>query len=129
MKDVKAVSVADIALVGLGNVGGQFLDEMLRFEDRGIKIVAVAELNDTPGRRRAEQAGIPVKTLDDIIAMGPAVDVVFDLTGAPAIRRTLRERMHETDNRHTIIAPETMARILWAMVSEEKFTVHFDRGY
>lgn len=130
MSQERATSVADIALVGLGEVGGRFLDEMLRLKDRGIRIVCVAELGDTPGRRAAEAAGIPIKPVEDMIAMGHAIDVIFDLTGVPAVRRELRTQMQATGNRHTIIAPETMARMLWAVVSEDALPDHHgDRGY
>ncbi|MDA8232681.1 MAG: hypothetical protein M0006_15210 [Magnetospirillum sp.] len=127
----KTVSVADVALVGLGEVGGRFLDEMLRLKERGINVVCAAELSDTPGRRRAVAESIPLKTLDEIVAMGGSVDVVFDLTGSPSVRKMLREKMQATGNRHTIIAPETMARMLWAVVSEEHLGGghHTDRGY
>jgi hypothetical protein len=68
--------------------------------------------------------------MEDIVGMGHAVDVIFDLTGVPSVRRTLREKMQETGNRHTIIAPETMARMLWAVVSEDHLIGgHGDRGY
>lgn len=130
MNAVNAVSVADIAVVGLGEVGARFLDEMLRLKDRGIRIVCVSELSDTPGRRRAVEEGIPVKTVDEMLALNHAVDVIFDLTGTPSVRRMLREKMQETGNRHTIIAPETMARLLWAVVTDEMLVdAHNDRGY
>lgn len=119
MNAVHTVSVADIAIVGLGEVGERFLEEMLRLKDRGIRVVCVAETDDTPGRQRAEAEGIPVRSLDDILAKGHAVDVIFDLTGSPSLRRTMREKMIETGNKHTIIAPETMARLLWAVVTDE----------
>lgn len=119
MTVVKSVSVADIAIVGLGDVGTRFLEEMLRLKDRGIRIVSVAETEDTPGRRLAAEQGIPLKTLDEIVAKGHTVDVIFDLTGSLSLRRMLREKMIETGNRHTIIAPETMARLLWAVVTDE----------
>ena len=123
-------TVADIALVGLGEVGGRFLEEMLRLQDRGIRIVCAAEPEDTPGRRHAQAAGIPLTTVEEMVAMGHAVDVIFDMTGVPAVRRGLRERMQETGNRHTIVAPETMARLLWAVVSDERLPGgHGDRGY
>lgn len=130
MSGEKTVTVADIAVVGLGEVGGRFLEEMLRLEDRGIRIVCVAELDDTPGRRRALAQGIALKTLDEIVGMANAVDIIFDLTGAPAVRKGLREKMQQTGNRHTIIAPETLARMLWAVVSDEHLAdLHGDTGY
>jgi hypothetical protein len=115
-----SVTVADIAIVGLGEIGGRFLDEMLRLRERGIRIVCAAQNSDTPGKQRAQAAGIPIKTTDEIVALGGAVDVIFDLTGNPEVRKDLRAKMQATGNRHTIIAPETMARMLWAVVSDEQ---------
>ncbi len=130
MTVVNTITVADIALVGLGEVGGRFLDEMLKLKERGIRVVAVAEPSDTAGRRRAAADGIALRTMDEIVAMGHAIDVIFDLTGVPSVRRHLREKMQETGNRHTIVAPETMARMLWAVVSEDSLLGgHADRGY
>ncbi|MFA7430491.1 MAG: hypothetical protein WCZ23_10075 [Rhodospirillaceae bacterium] len=119
MTAVQAVTVADIAIVGLGEVGERFLEEMLRLKTRGIRIISVAEAEDTPGRRRAIEQGIPVQTVDDIATKNSKVDVIFDLTGDPSLRRSLREKMIETGNKHTIIAPETMARLLWAIVTDD----------
>ncbi len=127
---MKAVTIADIALVGLGEVGERFLEEMLRLKSRGINIVCAAELMDTPGRRRAAAEGIPLKTLEEIVAMANTVDVIFDLTGTPSVRKGLREKMQASGNRHTIIAPETMARMLWAVVSDQHPIGHQgERGY
>lgn len=127
---MKAVTVADIALVGLGEVGGRFLEEMLRLRSRGINIVCAAELNDTAGRRRAAAERIPLKSLDEIVALGDGIDLVFDLTGSPAVRKGLREKMQASGNRHTIIAPEIMARMLWAVVSDQDLAGHHSgRGY
>lgn len=130
MNAINTITVADIALVGLGEVGGRFLDEMLKLKRRGINIVCVAELSDTAGRRRAAAEGIAVKTVEEIVAMGHAVDVIFDLTGAPSVRKSLREKMQETGNRHTIVAAETVARMLWAVVSDDHLAGgHDNRGY
>lgn len=124
------VSVADVALIGLGEVGGPFLEQMLQLENRGIRVLCVAELSDTPGRRFALDKGVPIKTVDEILAMGPTIDVVFDLTGSPELRRLLRQQMQETGNRHTIIAPETMARMLWSVISDKALAAtHSQGGY
>jgi ketol-acid reductoisomerase len=119
MSAIQAVTVADIAIIGLGEVGERFLEEMLRLKTRGIRIISVAETEDTPGRRRAVEEGIQIQTLDEIVTKSSKVDVIFDLTGEPSLRRILREKMIETGNKHTIIAPETMARLLWAIVTDD----------
>jgi ketol-acid reductoisomerase len=124
------VTVADIAIVGLGEIGSRFLDEILRLRDRGIRVVCVAQNSDTVGKQRAQAAGIPIKTTDEIVALGGTVDVIFDLTGNPEVRKDLRAKMQASGNRHTIIAPETMARMLWAVISDEDLGAgHTDRGY
>lgn len=125
-----SVTVADIAIVGLGEVGGRFLDEILRLRDRGIRVVCAAQNSETTGKQRAIDAGIPLKTTDEMVALGNAIDVIFDLTGNPDVRKDLRAKMQASGNRHTIIAPETMARMLWAVISDVQFGKgHDDRGY
>jgi ketol-acid reductoisomerase len=130
MMSQSSVTVADIAIVGLGEIGGPFLEEILRLRDRGIRVVCAAQNSDTAGKRRAQEAGIPLKTIDEMIAIGGAIDVIFDLTGNPEVRKEMRTKMQATGNRHTIIAPETMARMLWTVISDEQLGAgHTDRGY
>jgi len=127
---MSSVSVADIAIVGLGEVGGKFLGEMLNLKERGVNVICVAQNSDTPGRQMAENAGISIVDVDAIVAMGSKVDVIFDLTGNPQVRRDLRQKMVDSGNRHTIIAPETIARLLWSAVSDEEVPAgHESAGY
>ncbi len=44
--------------------------------------------------------------------MGDGVDMFFDLTGNAETRQALRKGMMETNNNHTVIAPEIMAQLL-----------------
>ncbi|MDD3517596.1 MAG: homoserine dehydrogenase [Chromatiales bacterium] len=123
-------TVARVALIGLGRVGGRFLEEMLPLKARGIAIVGAAELGDTPGKARAQAAGIPVGTLEEIVDMGDQVDIIFDLSGSQGVRQALRQRLQDSGNRHTTIAPEIMARLLWAVVSDEQLAdPHGAHGY
>ena len=78
----------------------------------------MAESADTPGRRVAQKAGVRICTLDEIVALGPKLDVVFELTGLPEVRRELREKFLRTDNHQTVIASESIARVIWAMISD-----------
>lgn len=120
----------NIAIVGLGEVGGEFLNQVLKKKEQGFKVIYVAQLSDTPGKQRAEDEGIPVFTTGDIMSMGDAIDVVFDLTGNPDLRANMRKKMMEMNNRHTIIAPEIIARMMWSVLTDNvAFVGHDDIGY
>lgn len=45
--------------------------------------------------------------------MGDSVDIIFDLTGNAETRQALRKGMMDSNNNHTVIAPEIMAQLLW----------------
>lgn len=112
-----------IAIIGLGRIGSAFLRNMLGRRERGVQLVGVAESGDTPGRQLALDAGLTVVTLDQIVAMGDRVDILFDLTGIPAVRREIREKLMAQGNHHTVIASETIARLIWAMTSDDDLPV------
>lgn len=120
-----------IAIVGLGRVGSVFLTELLKQESHDIVVVAVSEAGDTPGKALAESKGIPVLSVEQIVAKGDSIDILFDLTGVPEVRRQLRSLMVETKNLHTIIATETIARFVWALISSDQPlpAVHAKTGY
>jgi predicted dinucleotide-utilizing enzyme len=112
-----------IAIIGLGRIGSAFLREMLTPNGKGIELVCAAEQHDTPGRQAAIQAGIPIKTVDEIVALGKEIDIVFELTGIPTLRRELREKMAHTHNLHTVIASESILRVIWSLISDEALPV------
>lgn len=120
-----------IAIVGLGRVGGFFLNEMLKLHDRGLDIVACVEIKDTPGKIIAEDAGVPVVTMDELVAMGREVDVIFELTGSPAVRADLRQDLDLGGNRHTVVVSTLLARLISRIISEDPIPdLHADsRGY
>ncbi|MBV8656398.1 MAG: homoserine dehydrogenase [Burkholderiales bacterium] len=108
-----------IAIIGLGRIGSAFLRQMLERRQQGIELVCVAEQNDTPGRQLAVAHQIPLKTLDEIVALGGQIDVIFDVTGIPTVRRELREKLADSFNLHTVIASETIVRVIWALITTE----------
>jgi len=112
-----------IAIIGLGRIGSAFLRNILKRSHHGVTLVAVAETGDTPGRQLAVDAGLPLKSLDEIVALGTGVDVLFDLTGIPAVRRELREKLMAKENHHTVIASETIARLIWALTTDDELPV------
>lgn len=109
----------NIAIVGLGRVGSVFMRGMVNKHDKGVNIVCAAEVNDTPGRAQAVAADVPLASMESMIAMGDKIDVIFDLTGNPGVRKELRELMAQYSNHHTVIAPESVARLIWSLIGTE----------
>ncbi len=120
-----------IAIVGLGRVGSIFLEELVSRPNKNIEVIAVAEKGDTPGKAVATSNNIPVLDIDALIAKGEAIDILFDLTGIAAVRKELREKMMAADNRHTIIATESIAQLIWSLIASDTAlpTVHSKTGY
>jgi predicted dinucleotide-utilizing enzyme len=112
-----------IAIIGLGRIGSAFLKQMLLKRSQGIYLVCAAESADTPGRQLAAQSGIALKSLDDIVGLGKDVDVIFELTGLPDVRRELRDKLVAAKNTHTVIASESIVRVIWALISDDALPV------
>ncbi len=105
----------NIAIIGLGRIGTAFLGAMLD-KQQNLNLVCVAEIGDTPGKAQAQAAGVKLVVLDEIVAMGESVDILFDLTGKPEVRRELRSKLLASNNLHTVIASETVARLIAALI-------------
>jgi len=103
----------NVAVIGLGRVGSAFLERLLQLQGHGINIVCAAELHDTPGKRLAQQAGVKLVALDEIVELSGEIEIIFDLTGSEDIKHTLREKLAAKDDHYTIIAPENIARLVW----------------
>lgn len=114
----------NIALLGLGEVGQDFAEHFLEVIQEGgkpVEIVAVAHRHlDTPVAMGFEQSGVPVfQNAVDVVSLGEKVDIIFDLTGNSETRQALRVALQESDNYHTIIAPEMMAKLLWIFFHDD----------
>ncbi len=112
----------NVAIIGLGRIGSAFLGAMLQ-KKQSINLVCAAERGDTPAKAQAAAAGIKIVSLDDIVGMGDGIDIIFDLTGIPAVRKELREKMMASNNKHTVIASETVARLIWSLISDVELPV------
>jgi len=106
-----------IAIVGLGKMGSAFLAELLGQSNEAVEIVAVAEIADTAGLALAKSRRIRNVSIDQLIAMGEELDILFDLTGDDQVRQELRDKLQATGNRHTIVAAENIARMVWALIA------------
>ena len=78
----------------------------------------MSERADTPAKAQAVAAGLKIATLDEIVAMGDKIDVAFDLTGIPDVRKELREKLLGSHNNHTVVASETIARLIWSLIGD-----------
>lgn len=106
-----------VALLGLGEVGQEFAEhflEIIQERQRPVEIVAVSDPDtESPIALGFAHSGVPVLTDPlAVIAMGEQVDVIFDLTGNLEQRQALRTALAESGNRHTVLAPQVMARLL-----------------
>ena len=106
-----------IAIVGLGKMGSAFLAELLGQPNEAVEIIAVVEKSDTGGLALAKSRGIRNISIDQLIAMGNDLDILFDLTGEDAVRQELREKLRAAENHHTIVATENIARMVWALIA------------
>ncbi len=113
----------NIALVGLGRIGSAFLREISSKQGKSLNLLYAAEPADTPGKTQAIAAGIKMATLEEIAAAGNKLDIIFDLTGNPDVRKQLREQLAAHKNQHTVIAPESVARLIWSLISTDALPV------
>ena len=120
-----------IAIVGLGKMGAAFLEELLGQPNEGVEIIAVVEKNNTAGLALAIARGIINLNIDELIAIGNNLDILFDLTGVAEVRQELRDKLRAAGNHHTIIATENIARMIWMLISSgaEMPGAHLRTGY
>lgn len=112
-----------VALLGLGSVGETFAEhflEKIQEEHINVEIVAVASRHlDSPVAMGFAHSNVPVfQDALEVVNLGEKVDIIFDLTGNEELRKTLRTRLQETNNRHTVLAPEVFAHLLWNFFGE-----------
>jgi predicted dinucleotide-utilizing enzyme len=111
------MSKQNIAIIGLGRIGSAFLGAMLQ-KKQNINLVCVAERSVTPGKAQAVANGIKIAVLDEIVAMGDKIDIIFELTGIADVRKELREKLLAVNNGHTVIASETIARLIEVLITD-----------
>lgn len=126
--------VVRVALLGLGEVGEIFAEnflEKIQEEHVNVEIVAVAHRNlESPVALGFSQSGVPVfEDALEVVSMGARVDIIFDLTGEADLRANLRAALQAANNRHTVIAPEIVAHLLWNFFGEGELPSSGQTGY
>ena len=123
-----------VALLGLGEVGEKFAEhflEKIQEEHVKVEIVAVAHRKlDSPVALGFAHSKVPVfQDAMEVVSLGAKVDIIFDLTGDPELRKKLRTALQDTHNQHTVIAPEIMAHLLWNFFGEGELPFSERPGY
>lgn len=126
--------VVKVALLGLGEVGEKFAEhflEKIQEEHVKVEIVAVAHRNlESPVALGFLHSKVPVfRDAMEIVTLGAKVDIIFDLTGDPDVRKRLREALQASHNQHTVIAPEVVAHLLWNFFGEGELPHSSRTGY
>jgi homoserine dehydrogenase len=126
--------VVKVALLGLGEVGETFAEhflEKIQEEHVNVEIVAVASRHlDSPVAMGFSHSKVPVfKDAMEVVSLGNKVDIIFDLTGDPELRKQLRVALQESHNQHTVIAPEVVAQLLWNFFGEGELPSSGQTGY
>jgi len=120
----------NIAIIGLGRIGSILLQQILRYQDMGVNIVAVAEIAETPGKILARKNKLNIIKTEEIVAMGEKVDIIFELTDNIEFRQQLRNMLKESKNYNTVIAVETIAVLICLMLTNKSMpNVHKHTGY
>jgi len=114
------MSVKKIAIVGLGEVGTELMEQLMQHQELGLEISCVSELNETSGKIKAVNAGIAVVALPAIAEMGENIDIIFDLTGSASVRSQLRESLYASGNKYTVIVAENISHIIWSLLTGNK---------
>ena len=126
------MSKVRVAVVGLGRVGSVFLDALLGQHGRAVDLVAVSESNlEAPGCAAARNNGIPILSTAELLQHSGNLDIIFDVTGSEAVRHELRQGLAAAHNRETVIATESVARLIWSLIvpDGELPQVHTRAGY
>ena len=118
-------NVIRIAIVGLGETGETFAEHLLekiQIDHRPVQIVTVADPDlNTPVALGFQQNGVPVyDNFLDIMQHHAEIDIIFNLSGDPAISQRLRLELLHVKNQHVMIASEEMARLLWCFFDESR---------
>ena len=118
MNDCFSQNMINVYIIGAGRGGGEILERLQQFD--GVRIIGVADLNPkAPALSLAKEARIPVFTGDPLEPLkNRPCDIVFDLTGDPA----LGERLARLADRTFEVISGTSSLLVFKMIKslEEK---------
>jgi len=109
----------NIAIIGLNNLGTEFFKAMINLKDRGVNVLGVSEISFTEGAKYAQDLSVDNVSINQLVEMGDKLDIIFDLSDDREIRKELRKELFSSNNMHTVIAPESVARLMYTMIDEK----------
>ncbi|MDX1811113.1 MAG: homoserine dehydrogenase [Gammaproteobacteria bacterium] len=121
----------NVAIIGLNNVGTEFFRAMVGLKEKGVEVVSVSEKAFTEGTQLAQDLGVKNLPLEELVDQGEAIDIIFDLSGDREIRKELRKTLFSSNNQHTVIAPESVAQLMYTMIGDKPLPIgeHSNIGY
>ncbi|HEY4485782.1 MAG TPA: histidine kinase [Nitrospiria bacterium] len=100
-----------VAIIGAGR-GGTSLIEIFR-SDPLVRIIGVADVRaDAPGLRLARRLKIPTARSHPALLRGKKVDVLIDVTGDPAVEKSLRR----LTRRDVAVIDGQIAKFMWKLI-------------
>lgn len=121
-----------VAIVGGGRAGTPLIEDFLARPF--VELVGVADKNpDSPGAVYAREHGVfYVEDADVLCAKADEIDLIIEVSGDPAVKPALRDAFQAQGNRHTVIVPDIVARLIMSLSSNAEELVESvhpeDRG-
>ena len=106
-----------IAILGLDVKGVKFLEEMIQLAGRGVHVAGVSGAAKAV-EAQVRKAGVPLLSVQQMVDLGDDLDIIFDLSGDRDLRAELRKTLFASNNQHTVIAPASVARLIWTLIDE-----------
>jgi len=110
----------NVALIGAGRTGTPLLQEMLKYPY--VYIVGVADLNPAAeGMKIAADNGV-FTTTDPVtlISKGQKIDILVEVSGDASLKKVIKDYLHKTGNKKTIIMHDLIARLFISMTTSQQ---------
>lgn len=106
-----------IAVVGGGRTGTPLIENLL--EIPYIRLAGIADRDPhSEGAMLARKYDIFfTEDADVLAAKGNEIDIIIEVSGDPHVKPKLREAFQAQGNRHTILLPDLVARLILSMAT------------
>jgi transcriptional regulator with PAS, ATPase and Fis domain len=113
-----------IILIGAGKDGRALVE--LFHKDPGVEIAGVADKDEgAPALELARELGLPVSTNYQALLADKAIDLIVDVTGDPAVARTI----HSLKGERTEVIGGNAVRFIWEFIDARNKTEDLEDKY